>query len=278
MNGNKKIVVAVAALAAAGLSAATVEISVDLKLDNSEYVVGERIRGVVDVANSSPDRVSVGYSNSKDLLFVEVFRSGSVAMLDKTGGGEFVSRFRVDSSEGQKLETFLGDHYPLREPGKYIAKPVLVHGGSRYEGQMRMFSVVPGIKLGSALQMFRNREGLRREFELVAWSRGNGEHLFLTAYDEGGEPRKWVTTDLGPLMRFRKPRVSVLQTGVVVVLHCFDRDRYCRSEFWSLPDALEFQKRDLVLDPDTAGSERIKELYKESGGVKPDLRPWWKFW
>ncbi len=278
MNGSKRIVAAFAALAVTALSAATVEISVDLRLDQSDYVAGERIRGIVDVANSSPDKVSVGYSNSKDLLFVEVFKSGAADQLEKIGSGDFVSRFRVDSNEGQKLETFLGDHYPLRNPGKYIARPVLVHGGSRYEGQMRAFSVVPGIKVATALQMFKNREGLRREFELVAWNRKGVEHLFLTAYDEGGEPRKWVATDLGPMMRLRKPSISVLASGVVIVLHCFDRDRYCRSEFWSLPDALEFQKRELVLDPETAGSERIKELYKESGGVKPEPRPWWKFW
>ena len=35
------------------VAAETVEISVDLKLDNIDYIVGERIRAVVDVANSS---------------------------------------------------------------------------------------------------------------------------------------------------------------------------------------------------------------------------------
>ena len=58
------------AFAAAPVFAATVDINVDLRLDNLDYVVGERIRAVVDVANSSPDRVSVGYSNSPDKFFV----------------------------------------------------------------------------------------------------------------------------------------------------------------------------------------------------------------
>ncbi len=189
-----------------------------------------------------------------------------------------MSRFSLDSNEGQKLETFLGDHYPLRTVGKYLAKPVLVHGGVRYEGQLRAFSVVPGMKVASALQMFKNVDGLRREFELLSWSRKNTEHLFLTAHDDGPEPRKWATTDLGSLMRFRKPTLSVLETGEVIVIHCYDRDRFRRSEFWSLPDALELHKSEFVMDPATAGSERVKELYKESGGVKPVVRPWWKFW
>ena len=260
------------------VAAETVEISVDIKLDNIDYVAGERIRAVVDVANSSPESVSVGYPSSKDMLFVEVFHSGSMVQLEKIGKGAFVSRFSLESNEGQKLATYLGDHYPLRTVGKYLAKPVLLHGGTRYEGQLRAFSVVPGMKVGSALQMFKNVEGLRREFELLSWSRKNTEHLFLAAHDEGPVSRKWTTTDLGPLMRFRKPSLSVLPTGEVIVIHCWDRDRFRRSEFRSLPDALELNKGEFVRDPETAGSERVKELYKESGGVKPVARPWWKFW
>ena len=273
-----KMLVPFLVFASAAAFADTVEISVNLKMDNLDYVSGERVRAVVDVANSSPDRISVGYPNSKDKLFIEVFGSGSEGMLDRIGKGAFVSRFRLDSNEGQKLETFLGDHYALRKPGKYLAKPVLVHGGTRYEGQLRAFSVVPGIKLGSALQMFSNRPGLRREFELLSWSRKSKDHLFFTAHDAGGVSRSWVTTDLGPLVRINDPKVSVLPTGEVIVLHRYSRDQFCRSEFWSLPDALELQKRETVMNPETAGSERVKELYKESGGVKPADRPWWKFW
>ena len=155
---------------------------------------------------------------------------------------------------------------------------MLVHGGLRYEGQLRAFTVVPGMKVGSALQMFKNAEGLRREFTLLSWSRRNTEHLFLAAQDEGSVSRKWTTTDLGPFMRLRKPTLSVLGTGEVIVIHSCDRDRFRRSEFWSLPDALELNKHEFVRDPETAGSERVKELYKESGGVQPVARPWWKFW
>ncbi len=274
----RAVLLAALAFAAAPALAATVAINVSLNLDNLDYVAGERVRAVVDVANSSPDRISVGYANSNDKLFIEVYRSGDAVMMDRIGNGAFVSRFVIESNEGQKLETFLGDHYALRQPGKYLAKPVLVHDGMRYEGNMKAFGIVPGMKVGSALQMFSNRPGLRREFELLTWSRKNKEHLFLAAHDEGSAERKWATTDLGALMRLNKPRVSVLSSGEVIVLHRFNRDQFCRTEFWSLPDALEMNKRELVMDPETAGSERVKELYKESGGVKPVSRPWWKFW
>ena len=258
-------------------NAETSEIMVDLKLDSSDFVSGERIRGVVDIANPSPEKISVGYSNSEDSFFIEVFRASSMRQLTKVSKHGFVSKFRVDSSEGQKLETFLGEHYGLREPSRYLAKPVLVHKGVRYEGMMRAFDVVDGIRLAGAMQMFANRDGLRREFSLVYWPRSNSEHLFLRAKDAGISDRIWETRDLGPLLRLDKPSISVMPRGEVVVLHRLNQDQFVRSELWSLPDAFEFRIREAVRDPETAGTARVRELYKE-GGIKPKENPWWKFW
>ena len=259
------------------LRAATSEIKVNLRLDGSDFVSGERIRGVVDVANSSPDRVSVGYANSEDLFFIEVSRASDRSQLTRLGKRPFVARFRVDSSEGQKLETFLGDHYALREPSRYLAKPVLVHAGVRYEGAVRAFDVVEGIRIAGAMQMFANRKGLQRNFSLVYWSRNRAEHLFLRSQDAGLSTRTWETRDLGPMLRIGKPTVSILPGGEVVVLHRLNADQFVRNEFWSLPDAFEFRVRETVRDPETAGTARVRELYKESG-VKPKDNPWWKFW
>lgn len=259
------------------LCAATSEISVDLKLDAYDFVCGERVRGIVDVANSSPDRVSVGYSNSPDTLFIEVYRASDRAQLTKISRGAFVAQFRVDSGEGQKLETFLNDHYALQNPSRYLAKPVLVHNGVRYEGQPRAFDVVEGVRVGTALQMFSNRKDLQREFELVYWSKNHGEHLYLKAVDMGESTKRWQTRDLGPILRLDKPSVSVLPSGEVVVFHRLNQDQFVRSEFWSLPTALEFRSAMAVADPETAGTARVRELYSNKS-VMPKQNPWWKFW
>jgi len=277
-------------LAATSARAAQSEIKVDLKLDASDFVVGERIRGVIDVVNSSPDRIAVGTSRiidgkrsvkevveGRDRLFVEVFRSSDRSQLTRIDSRPFVSPFFIDSGEGQKLETFLGDHYALREPSRYMAKPVLVHDGMRYEGQPRVFDVVEGVKVGGAMQMFVTSRGLRREFDIVYWSRNGSEHLFLKAQDAGASTKVWETRDLGAILRIDKPTVSIMRTGEVVVLHRLNRDQFVRSEFWSLPKALEFRTREAVADPDTAGTARVRELYKD-GGVAPKQNPWWKFW
>ncbi|MBQ5531435.1 MAG: hypothetical protein IIT98_05475 [Kiritimatiellae bacterium] len=255
-----------------------VEITVQLRLDEHSYVTGERVRGVIDVRNLSPDKISTGYSNSKDSLFIEVFRDGGSVQLDRTSKKPQTARFVLESNQGQKLETFLGDGYDLTIPGRYLARPVVVHGGHRFEGAYASFDIVPGMAISSALQMFSNRKGLSREFSLLHWSRKGTEHLFVTATDKGASSKKWVTTDIGPLMRITKPSISILPSGEVVVIHRNGPDSYVRSLFWSLPDALEFRSREMILDPETAGQRRMQEMMDASGGVQAEERPWWKFW
>lgn len=258
--------------------AETSEISVRLKLDDRECVIGERIRGVVDILNVSPDVVAYGYKDSDDRFLIEVYRSHDDSQLQKTSKGAFVADFLLKPNEGQKLEVFLGDHYGLAYAGRYYAKPVLVHGGMRYEGQAQVFDIVPGLKKASATQLFVNRKDLRREFELVTWRRQGTSHLFFMAKDAGIREHRWRTIDLGAVMNINTPSISVLESGEIIVLHRFDSDHFVRSEFWSVPQGVEFVGHELVRDPETAGSERVKEMYDESGGVKPVEKSWWEFW
>lgn len=264
-------------LAIAAWGAAS-EITVSLDLDNIDFVVGERMRGVVSIANVSPEFLQVGENGSPDRFLVEVFRASDRSQLEDIGELPFVAPFVLKPNEGIKLEIFLDDHYGLRGGGEFLAKPVLVHNGMRYEGRIRAFSVVPGRKICGALQLYANHPDCKREFSLVAWSRGGQDHLFLMAVDSGENPRYWNSVDLGQMMKITKPTVSILTNAKVVVIHRLDPDYFVRSEFWSVPKELKFFTRELIRDPETASSERIRELYRESGGIKPKENPWWKFW
>ena len=267
-----------ALIGAVAAMAAPTEISVDLKLDNIDYISNERVRGVITVKNISPDTISVGHANSRDSLFVEVFRSADMTQLEQVGRKNFTARFSLKPNEGQKLEVMLADHYGLTQPRRYLARPVLVHGGIRYEGQYRAFDIVPGMEVASYLQTFANRPGLSRVFDLVHWSRKGHEHLFLRSHNEGGDGRTFETRDLGVMMKITKPVVSIMPSGKVLVLHRYGPDDFIRTEFWSMGDTLEFISRELVRDPETAGQAKVQELYEQSGGIKPVERPWWKFW
>ena len=257
------------------------EISVDLKMDERDYVSGERVRAVVDVKNLSPKTVSVGYPTSPDTVLVEIFRSNDHVQIDRVGKPRpFVSPFSVKSNEGQLLETFLADHYDLEEPRSYRARAVLVHNGYRFEGPYRAFSIVPGNYITSAKQMFANKEGVSRRFDLLRWARNGVEHVFLSAHDEYDDGRRESlgTTDIGAMLRITKPTLSILPGGEIVVIHRNGADSFVRSEFWSMPKALVLRSRMSVGDPATAGQARIQELYKREGGIRPVDRPWWKFW
>lgn len=273
-----KTIAFMVAFVPAFLFGATSEITVGLKLDNIDYVVGESVSAVVNIVNVSPDDLSAGYADSADRFFIEVFRSVDMVQLERATTVPFVAPFLIKPNEGQKLATRLADIYALRSVGRYLARPVLVHRGIRYEGQMRAFDIVPGMRTTNALQMFSNHDGLRREFELVIWGRGGGNHLFLTAKDGGISDRTWQTIDLGDVMKITRPTISVMPSGEVVVLHRYDPENFIRSEFWSVPDGIDFIRRELVQDPETAGSQRVREMYQESGGIKPKKNPWWKFW
>ena len=254
------------------------ELTVRLELRTGDYIEGERIEAIVDVANASPDPIDVRGPDSPDRLILELYRASDRYRYEKTSEKPYVEPFALLSGEGQRLETFLADHFPVTESTRYFARAVLVHDRMRYESSLKSFNIVPGLRCGGAMQMFANRDGLRREFELVHWGRDQVEHIFLKAKDAGTSKQGWTTTDLGPYMSVTRPKVSVLPTGEVVTLHRSTQDAFIRTEFWSLPDVFEFNEQELMFDPDVAGAARVKELYKESGGVEPVKKAWWKFW
>ena len=190
------------------------ELTVRLDLQKGDYIEGERIKAVVDVANASVDPIDARGPTAPDRLILELFRASDRHQFEKTSDKPYVEPFALLSGEGQLLDVYFAEHFPIVESTRYYARAVLIHKRTRYESALKSFNVVPGLRCGGAVQMFSNKEGLRREFELV----------------------------------------------------------------WSLPDVFEFNLHELMMDPDVAGAARVKELYKESGGVEPVKKAWWKFW
>ena len=275
----KATILALAIMSALNIFAANPsEITVKIDLAHTSYVSGERIRAVVDVANASADAIDVGKVDSPDALILELFRASDRYQYGKQSNKPFVVPFALLSGEGQKLETFIADYFPFADDTRYLVRAVLIHKGMRFESAYKSFDIGPGMRLARAIQMFASRPELTRRFELVHWSRNQVEHIFLKVNDSGSSVRRWRTTDLGPILRVTPPKISVLKTGEIIVLHRTTQDAFIRSEFWSMPDVFEFHEKELMADPDIAGAERVKALYKEAGGVEPVKKAWWKFW
>jgi len=268
---------AFAAMSAFALSPSA--ITVKIAPSSSVYIMGERIDATIDVANASADRIEVGGISASDRLTVEVFRASDRMQYDRLSNLPFVRPFVLEGGEGQLLATHLDDYFAFTEETRYLVRAVLIHAGIRFESALKAIDVVPGIPCGGAMQMFSSHPGLKRNFELVHWPRNRAEHIFVKAADSTG--RRWTSKDLGPVLRVTAPKISVMPSGEVIVLHRTDQDNFVRSVFWSLPAAFEFQGHDTMSDPETAGAERVKALYREAGGLKPaqkDKKVWWKVW
>ena len=276
----KKSIVIVGILAAvvAGAAEKLTDLTVKLDMQKGDYIEGERINAVVDVANASPDPIDARGPDAPDRLILELYRASDRSQFEKNSDKPYAEPFALLSGEGQILDVQFAEHFPITVSTRYFARAVLIHKNVRYESSLKSFNVVPGLRCGGAVQMFSNKEGLRREFELVHWVRDKVDHIFLKAKDTGTSTRTWTTADLGVYLSATRPKVSVLPSGEVITLHRTTQDAFIRTEFWSLPGAFEFNTHELMLDPDVAGAARVKELYKESGGVEPVKKAWWKFW
>lgn len=272
---------AAAAFAAGAQQRTACEISVSFKPDHTEYISGERIRGVVSVINASTEMLHGNGPGAPDLLFLEakVKSSRGEERIDAAKGEPFTVRFAIDPSHRQNFEVFVDRHFPMLNETRYLIRPVLVHGGARYEGSWRSISVVPGMKLGEYVQMFSNVEGLRRDFTLVYWGRDRLEHLFLKIRDTTPSGKFYHRTrDLGPIMRVTKPTLSVSPRGEVTITRRNAQDSFARSVFWSLPDVFEHHKTESLVDPDVAGSAAVKATYKSGKPLKAKETKWWQFW
>ena len=85
------------------------------------------------------------------------------------------SGMTIRTGESFKRKVELDKWFPLLKEGRYLARAILLHNGTRYESQKKSFDVVPGILLQEGTQMFVKPADLKRSFKLVYWHRNKVE-------------------------------------------------------------------------------------------------------
>lgn len=261
-------------------SAVAQEMSVQMKPQWRQFVVGEPVSVNLELINITRSRLFQTATNSNCSLFIELSKGSSSSNWIKPFNNELVfGAFNVNPGKRIKRTAELDKFYPLLDEGKYLVRAVLVYEGMRYESRLSSFDVVSGIKVQDGIQMFSNRKHLKRTFKLVYWTRNQTEHLFLRIQDDPGR-KVWDTVDLGMVLRTESPKLDISPEGEVTVLHRATQDAFLRVVIWSLPDNLEIVERNQLLDPAISASQRAKSLYTEMVEDKKDERerPWWKFW
>lgn len=270
-------------LAASFLSVAVraQELSLQMTLQNREYIVGEPLLVAFDFLNVARTPISCGKDDSPDRFFVEITKVSDQFDFVKPFNQKPVGgAFTVQGGENRRITAELDKWFPLLKEGKYFVRGILVHRGMRYESAKKSFDIVGGIKLQEGYQMFVNRANLKRTFRLVYWSRNHMERLFLRISDEPGN-RVWDTIDLGTLLRTSPVRLDISPEGEVTIVQRASQDAFLRTLVWSLPDNVEIAERNPLIDPDISASQRAKSLYNEmvdDGKEKKSKKPWYKFW
>ena len=255
-------------------------VEVHLTLAYNGFVIGEPALIEVELVNATRDLIEVGGPDSKSVLLIDVTKGGQYNLLKAVNSAPLAGVFTLKPGETFRYKLELDKWYPLLAEGRYVVQLVLVHGGVRYESVKKSFDVVPGIPVMEGVQMFVNRETLKRNFKLVYWHRNQTDRLFLRTMDEP-EKRVWDSVDLGKLMRGDSPKLDISPQGEVTIVQHATQDAYIRTVFWSLPDSLEIVERNNLLDPEISASKRVKALYGEmadGGEASKEKKSWWKFW
>ena len=268
-----------AACALLGITGAQAQsFDVKLTLAYNVFVVGEPVLIQAEVLNMSRDLLDIGSPGSKSAFFVEVTRGDRLDEMQPSNKEPFVQSFQLPPGETFRYRLELDKWFRLAQEGRYIAQVIVVHGGMRYASAKKSFDVVPGMQIGSGIQMFVSKENLRRQFKLVYWHRNQVDRLFLRIEDEPGA-RIWDSVDLGSFMRGTPPKLDISPDGEITVVHRATQDGFLRTVMWSLPNSMEVVERNSLVDPEISASQRVNALYGEGGENKEEKKKaWWKIW
>jgi hypothetical protein len=253
------------------------QVDVKLTLAYNVFVVGEPVLVQLEILNATRDLIDIGGKDSKDALFVEITKGGQYNDVTPFNSEPVVAPVTVKPGQTFQHKVELDKWFALVAEGKYMVRAVLVHGAVRYASWQKSFDVVPGIPLKDGVQMFVNRQSLKRLFKLVYWHRNQNDRLFLRVEDDPGG-RVWDSLDLGILLRLSEPKIDISPEGEVTVVHRATQDAFIRTVLWSLPDNVEVVERNNLIDPEISASQRVKALYGEMTDDKDKNKPWWKFW
>ncbi len=253
------------------------QVDVKLTLAYSAYVVGEPVLVQLEALNATRDLIEVGGKGSKDALFVEITKGGPYNELSPINPEPLAGAVTLKPGQSFQQKVELDKWFALVEEGQYQARLVLVHNGVRFESVQKTFDVVPGIPLKEGVQMFVNRQDLKRLFKLVYWHRNQNDRLFLRIEDDPGG-RVWDSIDLGVMLRLSAPKLDISPEGELTVVHRATQDAFIRTVLWSLPDNVEVVERNNLVDPDISASQRVRSLYGEMTDGGKEEKPWWKFW
>lgn len=245
---------------AGALRAASAEEIVTVRMMHSKYMQFEPVVLFVTVKNITDDMII--FSDQKtggDATLDFMIERGPVEWVRRRAEGGMTGKVRILPGGQREVMIELSRWYDVMQEGTFMLKAVVSYGGDRFESAPVRFEITNGLPLEKLTRMAPGG-GRARTYSLRYLSRERSERLFLRI-DEAESGDNFGSFDLGPLMRVRKPDLTVDGSGVITVTHQSGIDRVTRSVFKTEGEVVEFAGQ-------TYQNEKGQALSKESEHTK----------
>lgn len=238
-------------------------VSVGIALENTSYVLGEKIPVRVLVKNNTTEELTLGTGNTPSGLFVVSNTNDPQRRnLARDPLGCLPRPLKLGPNEERVFDLNLTEAVVLSNTGKYFVAFGAIVKGTRYDTQIKAIEIVPGTIVAEGVQLFKKQPNLQRHFTLVRWPRDHVDRLFLRIEDTPTR-QFYPTVMLGAYLPLVKPRMNIATSGEVTILHRATPDYYMRNVFWSLPNEVVRRSSQSLLDPATADTARLKGMQKD---------------
>lgn len=243
----------IVAIAALVCSRAAAQVTLDVALDQEEFLPGESIPVAVKITNQSGQRMHLGVELDWVTFSVE---SADGYVVTKNSEVPVTGEFDLESSQMGTKKVDIAPYFIMSRPGRYTVTATLrlKNWGVELTSTPKQFDVVSGVKLWSEDFGVPAAGGVpeMRRFTLEQASYLHDQMRLYIQLSDAAESRVYKTMALGPTVSFTRPEAQVDRTSELHVLwqsggHAFD---FCR------------------ISPD--GSLLNREVYDDFG-IRPKL-------
>lgn len=203
------------------------QVDIRWTFDHQRVVLFGPMDAHLRISNFTGAGLSLGPRGNAELSFhVDDTQGGAVR-----SNGRPLVRYPVSIPNGASAEVTvdLSDAYHIVRGQSYMVSPVLEVAGERFGGSRLALEVQPGLEVGR-LETGLARLGNDREATLRMIHRDREDVVFFRL-DAPTAGQCLGVYELGPIIRFFKPRVELDAAGNFHVLHQSAPDRFVHSVF-----------------------------------------------
>ena len=199
-----------AALAVLVFTRASAQITVEVTMNQEEFLPGEAVPVAVKITNQSGQRVHLG-EQANWLTFTVQSSDGFVVM--KTGEVPVLGEFDLESSQRGTKHVDLAPYFTLQRPGQYSVTATLriKDWSAEMTSKAVTFDVISGAKLWAQDFGVPTTNGMpeMRRFTLEQASYLHNQMRLYVQLSDTQEMRVYKTKELGPTVSFNKPQAQV---------------------------------------------------------------------